>query len=128
MIGLLDILKFLIQTFDQIMWDIAFIVQPFDEELWKVITQQNPDLAKQCLDTNYYGMKRITEALLPLLQLSTSPRIVNVSSILGMLKVRHSTNSKFIVLSDRLSLLLEIKFIVSVHSWRVDQTHPGRRW
>lgn len=38
--------------------------------------------AKECLETNYYGVKDVTEALLPLLQLSTSgARIVNVSSL-----------------------------------------------
>jgi NAD(P)-dependent dehydrogenase (short-subunit alcohol dehydrogenase family) len=35
--------------------------------------------AKQCIRTNYYGAKIVTEALLPLLQLSSSGRIVNVS-------------------------------------------------
>ncbi|PWA52055.1 glucose/ribitol dehydrogenase [Artemisia annua] len=38
--------------------------------------------AKECLDTNYYGVKNVTQALLPLLERSTSgARIVNVSSI-----------------------------------------------
>ncbi|KAG8388880.1 hypothetical protein BUALT_Bualt02G0171200 [Buddleja alternifolia] len=38
--------------------------------------------AKECLDTNYYGVKNVTEALLPLLQCSISgARIVNVSSL-----------------------------------------------
>ncbi|CAI9297785.1 unnamed protein product [Lactuca saligna] len=42
--------------------------------------------AKECLDTNYYGVKNLTRALLPLLQRSTSGgRIVNVSSIRGEL-------------------------------------------
>ncbi|KAH0777193.1 hypothetical protein KY290_008604 [Solanum tuberosum] len=41
--------------------------------------------AKLCLDTNYYGVKNVTEALLPLLQNSPSPRIVNVSSRRGAL-------------------------------------------
>uniref|UniRef100_A0A0V0IMU2 Putative ovule protein n=1 Tax=Solanum chacoense TaxID=4108 RepID=A0A0V0IMU2_SOLCH len=41
--------------------------------------------AKLCLDTNYYGVKNVTEALLPLLQNSPSPRIVNVSSRKGAL-------------------------------------------
>ncbi|KAL0428910.1 UNVERIFIED_CONTAM: (+)-neomenthol dehydrogenase [Sesamum radiatum] len=49
-------------------------------------TSQTYDSAAECLQTNYYGAKRIAEALLPLLQLSDSPRIVNVSSKLGMLK------------------------------------------
>ncbi|KAL0435255.1 UNVERIFIED_CONTAM: (+)-neomenthol dehydrogenase [Sesamum radiatum] len=45
------------------------------------------DTAKACLDTNYYGVKNLTEALLPLLQRSTSgARIVNVSSLRGELR------------------------------------------
>ncbi|XP_019180589.1 PREDICTED: (+)-neomenthol dehydrogenase-like [Ipomoea nil] len=48
---------------------------------------QTYELAKQCLNTNYYGTKRMVEAFLPLLQLSHSPRIVNVSSTLGNLKL-----------------------------------------
>ncbi|KAG5578332.1 hypothetical protein H5410_058466 [Solanum commersonii] len=43
--------------------------------------------AKLCLDTNYYGVKNVTEALLPLLQNSPSPRIVNVSSRRGALNL-----------------------------------------
>ncbi|XP_015158225.1 short-chain dehydrogenase/reductase 2b-like [Solanum tuberosum] len=42
--------------------------------------------AKLCLDTNYYGVKNVTEALLPLLQNSPSARIVNVSSLRSELK------------------------------------------
>jgi len=44
------------------------------------------ELAVKCLETNYYGAKRMIEAHLPLLQLSDSPRIVNVSSSMGELK------------------------------------------
>ncbi|XP_011080504.1 short-chain dehydrogenase/reductase 2b [Sesamum indicum] len=45
------------------------------------------DTAKDCLDTNYYGLKNLTEALLPLLQRSTSgARVVNVSSLRGELR------------------------------------------
>ncbi|KAJ9171347.1 hypothetical protein P3X46_014731 [Hevea brasiliensis] len=43
-------------------------------------------LTEECLAINYYGAKRMVEALVPLLQLSDSPRIVNVSSSLGKLK------------------------------------------
>ncbi|KAL7121294.1 hypothetical protein ACP275_02G174200 [Erythranthe tilingii] len=53
---------------------------------WRAIMTQTYDLAVECLQTNYYGAKRITEALLPLLHLSKSPRIVNVSSSMGQLK------------------------------------------
>ncbi|KAL2892272.1 (+)-neomenthol dehydrogenase [Bienertia sinuspersici] len=45
---------------------------------------QTYELTKECLETNYYGVKRTTEALLPLLKLSNSPRIINtVREILG---------------------------------------------
>ncbi|XLT82198.1 (+)-neomenthol dehydrogenase isoform X1 [Arachis hypogaea] len=47
---------------------------------------QTFELAEECLQINYYGAKRTSEALLPFLQLSESPRIVNVSSSLGKLK------------------------------------------
>ncbi|GAU29243.1 hypothetical protein TSUD_362330 [Trifolium subterraneum] len=53
---------------------------------WNIIVVQNYELAKECVETNFIGAKRVTEALLPLLQLSTSPRIVNVSSRCGQLK------------------------------------------
>ncbi|XP_031275050.1 (+)-neomenthol dehydrogenase-like [Pistacia vera] len=43
--------------------------------------------AEECLNTNYYGLRRVTEALLPLLQQSTSgAKIVNVSSLRSELR------------------------------------------
>ncbi|CAL5360028.1 unnamed protein product [Camellia sinensis] len=42
----------------------------------------------------YYGPKQLTQALLPLLQLSNSTRIVNVSSTLGQLKVAKKVLNK----------------------------------
>ncbi|CAO2035886.1 unnamed protein product [Urochloa humidicola] len=50
--------------------------------------------AKQCMRTNYYGAKIVTEALLPLLQLSSSGRIVNVSSGFGLLRNFNSEELK----------------------------------
>ncbi|KAF8403490.1 hypothetical protein HHK36_011594 [Tetracentron sinense] len=51
------------------------------------VIQQTYEKAEECLDTNYYGCQRVTEALIPLLQLSNSgARIVNVSSLRGELK------------------------------------------
>ncbi|KAG9157018.1 hypothetical protein Leryth_009058 [Lithospermum erythrorhizon] len=44
------------------------------------------DKAKECLETNYYGVKNVTEALLPLLQLSSGARIVNVTSLRSELR------------------------------------------
>ncbi|KAJ3670268.1 hypothetical protein LUZ60_010592 [Juncus effusus] len=42
--------------------------------------------AKESIDINYYGTKKMCEAFIPLLQLSESPRIVNVSSGFGKLQ------------------------------------------
>ncbi|XP_057743148.1 (+)-neomenthol dehydrogenase-like [Arachis stenosperma] len=56
-----------------------------DDEIEKA-RSQTYELAQDCLQINYYGAKRTSESLLSLLQLSDSPRIVNVSSFLGQLK------------------------------------------
>ncbi|KAF3441311.1 hypothetical protein FNV43_RR15224 [Rhamnella rubrinervis] len=45
------------------------------------------ELAEECFQINYYGAKRTAEALIPLLQLSHSSRIVNLSSSMGKLEV-----------------------------------------
>ncbi|XP_055817401.1 short-chain dehydrogenase/reductase 2b-like isoform X1 [Solanum dulcamara] len=61
---------------------------PFLEELKRAT--QTIDVAEECIKTNYYGTKRLIQELLPLLQLSDSPRIVNVSSASGKLEfIRH---------------------------------------
>ncbi|KAL0464766.1 UNVERIFIED_CONTAM: (-)-isopiperitenone reductase [Sesamum latifolium] len=62
--------------------------------------------AEECIRTNYYGVKRVSEALIPLLQLSDSPRIVNVSSILGNLRLLCNERAKG-VLSNEESLTEE---------------------
>ncbi|KAI7756801.1 hypothetical protein M8C21_014472, partial [Ambrosia artemisiifolia] len=49
------------------------------------VIEQTYEMAEECLKTNYYGTKGVTEALVPLLQLSKSPRIVNLTSISGLL-------------------------------------------
>jgi len=41
------------------------------------------DLVRRVLETNVLGVIRVTNAMLPLLRLSASPRIVNVSSSVG---------------------------------------------
>ncbi|KAK3021446.1 hypothetical protein RJ639_045635 [Escallonia herrerae] len=53
---------------------------------WNEIVTDTYELAIECLQTNYYGAKIMIEAFIPLLQLSDSPRIVNVSSSMGKLK------------------------------------------
>ncbi|KAL5565601.1 hypothetical protein UlMin_028765 [Ulmus minor] len=53
---------------------------------WDEIAIPTYELAEECIKVNYHGTKRMVEALLPLLQLSDSPRIVNVSSGIGLLQ------------------------------------------
>ncbi|XP_066347827.1 (+)-neomenthol dehydrogenase-like [Miscanthus floridulus] len=50
------------------------------------------DAAKAGIQTNYYGMKKVTETLLPLLQASSDGGVVNVSSDFGLL--RHIRNEE----------------------------------
>lgn len=49
--------------------------------------QQSYELAKECLETNFNGTKDVTDCLIPLLLLSNSGRVVNVSSKVAQLKV-----------------------------------------
>ncbi|KAK7382114.1 hypothetical protein VNO80_00820 [Phaseolus coccineus] len=56
-----------------------------EEDGTKAMTQTY-ELAEECLQINYYGTKITVESLLPLLQLSDSPTIVNVSSTMGQLE------------------------------------------
>lgn len=46
------------------------------------------DVVRAVLDTNVFGVVRVTNAMLPLLGRARSPRIVNVSSNMGSLKLR----------------------------------------
>ncbi|XP_047314941.1 (+)-neomenthol dehydrogenase-like [Impatiens glandulifera] len=50
------------------------------------LSEENYENAEECLQVNYYGMKRMVEAFVPLLKHSNSPRIVNVSSFTGKLQ------------------------------------------
>ncbi|XP_047096400.1 (+)-neomenthol dehydrogenase-like [Lolium rigidum] len=54
-------------------------------EWMKNNTRETHEAAKQGVQTNYYGTKHVTEALLPLLLSSSDGRIVNVSSSFGLL-------------------------------------------
>ena len=54
---------------------------------WSEIETPTYEKGEECLKTNYYGSKTMIEAFLPLLQASDSARVVNVSSLLGSLKV-----------------------------------------
>nr|XP_023886946.1 salutaridine reductase-like [Quercus suber]POE67962.1 salutaridine reductase [Quercus suber] len=60
----------------------------------KEVIKQTYQTTEDCLRTNYYGTKQVSEALIPLLLLSNSGRIVNVSSTLGQLKFISNENAK----------------------------------
>lgn len=53
----------------------------------EVIVDHTYELAEDCIQTNYCGAKKMCEAFIPLLELSSSPRTVNVSSVMGKLEV-----------------------------------------
>ncbi|XP_062185128.1 (+)-neomenthol dehydrogenase-like isoform X3 [Phragmites australis] len=57
-------------------------------------SRETNDAAKEGLQTNYYGTKHVTEALLPLLQASSDGRIVNVSSEFGLLRLFNNEELK----------------------------------
>ncbi len=50
------------------------------------LTDLKPETLRETFDTNVVGTLRVTQALLPLLQKSAAPRIVNVSSGAGQLE------------------------------------------
>ncbi|KAI6702146.1 hypothetical protein NL676_011282 [Syzygium grande] len=78
--------KDLVLTRDKITGPQAKSTKEFIEETY--------ELAEKCLRTNYYGIKEVTAALLPLLQQSNSAKVVNVSSGLGQLQFIPGENIK----------------------------------
>ncbi|GII81563.1 dehydrogenase [Sphaerisporangium rufum] len=48
-------------------------------------TRADPSVVRTAVETNVIGVIRVTNAMLPLLRLSASPRIVNMSSTVGSL-------------------------------------------
>ncbi|KAH7663062.1 Short-chain dehydrogenase/reductase SDR protein [Dioscorea alata] len=59
-------------------------ISAFDKLLYVAVEEF--EKAEECLNINYYGTKKVIDGLMPLLQLSHSPRIVNVSSFAGKLQ------------------------------------------
>lgn len=83
--------------------------------MMKQVMLQTYETAKDCIQTNYYGTKHVTEALLPFLCLSTSPRIVNISSGLGKLEVSYGLFSSLYICV--LSLDRPIEFNLTMLIW-----------
>nr|GEW85642.1 glucose/ribitol dehydrogenase [Tanacetum cinerariifolium] len=65
-----------------------------EEDALTNVIHETYELGEKCLNINYYGTKEVTEALIPLLELSKSPRIVNVTSSAGDLKHLHNEKLK----------------------------------
>ncbi|KAJ4800386.1 NAD(P)-binding Rossmann-fold superfamily protein [Rhynchospora pubera] len=78
---------------------------PWEERLDTVLKThfETYELAETCLKTNYFGVKYLTEALLPLLESSDSGRIVNVSSNRG--KLKHLNNEELVKELDNINNL-----------------------
>ncbi|KAK1420338.1 hypothetical protein QVD17_21852 [Tagetes erecta] len=72
------------------------LVQVLDENVHLVTNfiREPYELGEKCLKTNYYATKTVTESLMPLLQLSRSPRIVNLTSTYGDLYWFHNEKLK----------------------------------
>ncbi|KAI3727592.1 hypothetical protein L6452_16209 [Arctium lappa] len=72
----------------ELLWSLDLPNEVIDEKAKKskVVVTQTFEGARKCLETNYYGAKHVTQALLTLLLKSSSPRIVNISSKLGQLE------------------------------------------
>ncbi|KAI3957209.1 hypothetical protein MKW98_012084 [Papaver atlanticum] len=85
----------------------------------KQMIRETYESAEECVHTNYYGVKLVTKSLIPLLQLSDSPRIVNVSSSIGELK--NISNEKALeILSDEDGLKEENDFkedLLELNRW-----------
>ncbi|XP_043691014.1 (+)-neomenthol dehydrogenase-like isoform X1 [Telopea speciosissima] len=87
--------------------ELLLLIQPDAKwSKYQELAKHTNESVEECLQANYYGAKRVTEALLPLLQLSDSPRLVNVSSGLGRLQYVSDAGAKA-VLSDVDSLTEE---------------------
>ncbi|GJX88015.1 ankyrin repeat domain-containing protein 2B-like protein [Tanacetum coccineum] len=68
--------------------------------------------AKECIATNYYCVKNLTHALLPLLQRSTSgARIINVSSIRGALNTLIHSGSNMVKCLDAYAYPMELQMM-----------------
>ncbi|GAA1797526.1 SDR family oxidoreductase [Luedemannella flava] len=63
----------------------AGIAGPMGPDWAQDPTTLDLDVVRAVVDTNVYGVIRVTNAMLPLLRRSASPRIVNVSSSVGSL-------------------------------------------
>ncbi|KAJ0440060.1 putative (+)-neomenthol dehydrogenase [Helianthus annuus] len=65
-------------------------------------------MVEECLKTNYYGTKRVTETLVPLLQLSKSSRIVNITSNFGRLSSKEELDDIDNLTEERIDEIIQL--------------------
>lgn len=65
---------------------------------WNEVSTRTYDTAEECIKVNYKGARKMVDTFLLLLQLSDSPRIVNVSSMTGVLKVELEKRLGYVLL------------------------------
>lgn len=80
---------------------------------WSKIVTQTYELAEAAVETNYDGVKEISTALISLLKLSDSPRIVNVSSLMATFEVCDATFFQ----KQRL-LCIEVSYMQCLYSFK----------
>ena len=82
------------------------------------------DLLQKTLDTNLFGVLRVTQALLPLLKKSSRPRIVNMSSGLGQLADMGSGTPAYRISKTALNAVTRI-LAAELPAAKVNSACPG---
>jgi NAD(P)-dependent dehydrogenase (short-subunit alcohol dehydrogenase family) len=90
------------------------------------------DMVREVFDTNVFGVVRVTHALLPLLQRSPAPVVVNVSSSLGSLSLAESPESPTFFYpgvaypaSKSAVNMITVQFAKQFTSMRINAVEPG---
>ena len=90
------------------------------------------EMMREVFDTNVFGLVRVTHAFLPLLQRSSAPVIVNVSSSLGSLSLAESPESPTFFYpgvaypaSKSAVNMITVQFAKQFPTMRVNAVEPG---
>jgi NAD(P)-dependent dehydrogenase (short-subunit alcohol dehydrogenase family) len=80
-------------------------------------------------ETNVFGAAEVIDAFTPLLEASSAPVVVNVSSAVGSLTLNTSPNSRWTMLAYPMSKaalnMLTIQYARAFPRWRVNSATPG---
>jgi NAD(P)-dependent dehydrogenase (short-subunit alcohol dehydrogenase family) len=87
------------------------------------------DDLRHVFETNVFGAAAVIDAFTPLLEASTAPVLVNVSSAVGSLTLNTSPTSRWTMLAYPMSKaalnMLTIQYARAFPRWRVNSTTPG---